>query len=205
MIDDHINSWHICKSYVNIVICLLSIALRYHPILETVQPANLWQTPSSFMSNVARPYPAQQGASSTSQITNPDAIYLANTYPNDVVDLSVSSATAAAAFSSSNNYYPSSDRTHPSPSSTSFPPLYTYLPASYNHHHHHHHSTLSSAVDDNSLLIQNPSLTWLFSVEKSTYIYTQTRIRAPLVQFYIVTSFNLLFILTFHFFSLHNH
>lgn len=50
--------------------------------------------------------------------------------------------------------YPSypSTRTQISPSGTAFPQLFTYAPPSFNHH-------LSSNVDDNSLLIQNPSLT----------------------------------------------
>ncbi len=46
------------------------------------------------------------------------------------------------------NYYP----TQTSPSGTGFPQLFTYVPPNFNHH-------LSSNIDDNSLLIQNPSLT----------------------------------------------
>jgi hypothetical protein len=134
---------------------LSSIAIRYHPIIETVQPPNLWQPSTSFISNVTRPFPAQlqqqTPASSLSSSTNTNAMYLTTNQPNDVIDLSLP-------FSSTNNYY-SSDRTHPSPSGTAYPPLFNYVPPSFNHHHHHHHHHLTSTMDDNSLLIQNPSLT----------------------------------------------
>jgi len=137
----------------------LDPTLRYHQIIETVQPANLWQpTTDSFMSNVSRPYPAQQAhltSSSLAQLTNPNSIYLASSYPSDAIDLSAPNVTS---FPSTNYFSSSNDRVHPSPSSNpaAFPPLFSYIPTGYNHHHHHHH--YSSTVDDNPLLIQNPSL-----------------------------------------------
>ena len=75
-------------------------------------------------------------------------MFLTNTYPNESIDLA-----APVQFQSTNNYYPA-QRTPASPSGTAFPPLFTYAQPTFNHH-------LSSTVDDNSLLIQNPSLTWL--------------------------------------------
>jgi hypothetical protein len=66
---------------------------------------------------------------------------------NDSIDLNV-----PMQFQSTNNSYYPSQRTQISPSGTAFPQLFTYVPPSFNHH-------LSSNVDDNSLLIQNPSLT----------------------------------------------
>ena len=108
------------------------IGLRYRHLIETVQPPNLWQPTDSFMAGIQRPYPAQQ-------TTN-------NSYPDDSIDLA-----APVQFQSTNSYYPS-QRTLTSPSGTAFPPLFTYVPSSFNHH-------LSSTVEDNNLLIQNPSLT----------------------------------------------
>jgi hypothetical protein len=110
----------------------LFLGLRYRHLIETVQPPNLWQPTDTFMSGIQRPFPAQQ-------ITN-------NNYPNDSIDL-----TAPIQFQSTNSFYPS-QKTHLSPSGTAFPPLFTYVQPSFNHH-------LSSTMDDNSLLIQNPSLT----------------------------------------------
>ncbi len=72
--------------------------------------------------------------------------YPAQQIINDSIDLNV-----PIQFQSTNSYYPS-QRTHTSPSGTAFPQLFAYIPPSFNHH-------LSSNVDDNSLLIQNPSLT----------------------------------------------
>ncbi len=80
--------------------------------------------------------------------------YPAQQITNDSIDLN-----APIQFQSTNSYYPS-HRTQISPSGTAFPQLFTYVPPSFNHH-------LSSTVDDNSLLIQNPSVTWL-----SKYIHT---------------------------------
>ena len=109
------------------------IGLRYRHLIETVQPPNLWQPTDTFMSGIQRPYPAQQ-------ITNN------NNYPNDSIDLA-----APIQFQSTNSFYPA-QKTLISPSGTAFPPLFTYVQPSFNHH-------LSSTMDDNSLLIQNPSLT----------------------------------------------
>ncbi|CAF3196787.1 unnamed protein product [Rotaria socialis] len=116
------------------------IGLRYRHLIETVQPPNLWQPTDSFMPGIPRPYPAQQTTNTNS------SIYLTNTYPTDSIDL-----VAPIEFQSTNSFY-SSQRPHVSPSGTTFPPLFTYVPQSFNHH-------LSSTIDDNSLLIQNPSLT----------------------------------------------
>ncbi|CAF3395606.1 unnamed protein product [Rotaria sp. Silwood1] len=112
-------------------------SLRYRHLIETVQPPNLWQPTDSFMPGIPRPYPAQQTANTNS------SIYLTNSYPTDSIDLA-----APTEFQSTNSYYPS-QRTHTSPSGTTFPPLFTYVPQNFNHH-------LSSTIDDNSLLIQNP-------------------------------------------------
>jgi hypothetical protein len=118
------------------------IGLRYRHLIETVQPPNLWQPTDSFMSGIQRPYPAQQPTNND----NNNSIYLTNSYPNESIDLA-----APIEFQSTNSYYPS-QKIQTSPSGTAFPPLFTYVPSSFNHH-------LSSTVDDNSLLIQNPSLT----------------------------------------------
>ncbi|CAF0988619.1 unnamed protein product [Rotaria sp. Silwood1] len=115
----------------------LDPSLRYRHLIETVQPPNLWQPTDSFMPGIPRPYPAQQTANTNS------SIYLTNSYPTDSIDLA-----APTEFQSTNSYYPS-QRTHTSPSGTTFPPLFTYVPQNFNHH-------LSSTIDDNSLLIQNP-------------------------------------------------
>jgi hypothetical protein len=120
---------------------LFFIGLRYRHLIETVQPPNLWQPTDSLMSRVQRPYPAQQTTNN-----NNSSIYLTNNYPNESIDLA-----APLQFQPTNSYYPS-QKTQTSPSGTAFPPLFTYVPSSFNHH-------LSSAVDDNSLLIPNPSLT----------------------------------------------
>ncbi|CAF3421016.1 unnamed protein product [Rotaria socialis] len=123
-----------------IFVCRPSASLRYRHLIETVQPPNLWQPTDSFMPGIPRPYPAQQTTNTNS------SIYLTNTYPTDSIDL-----VAPIEFQSTNSFY-SSQRPHVSPSGTTFPPLFTYVPQSFNHH-------LSSTIDDNSLLIQNPSLT----------------------------------------------
>ena len=67
-------------------------------------------------------------------------------YPNESIDLA-----ASHQFQPTNSFYPA-QKPHQSPSETAFPPLFTYVSPSFNHH-------LTSTVDDNSLLIQNPSLT----------------------------------------------
>jgi hypothetical protein len=116
-----------------LIILSSSIALRYRHLIETVQPPNLWQPTDIYMSGIQRPYPAQ--------LTNTNnSIY----YPNNTIDLAVPTE-----FQSTNSFYP---RTHISPSGTAFPPLFAYVSPSFNHH-------LTSTIDDNSLLIQNPSLT----------------------------------------------
>ena len=97
------------------------------------------------MSGIQRPYPAQQSVS-IPQLTNNNSIYLTNNYSNDTLDLA-----APTQFQSTNSYY-SSQKPQISPSETGYPPLFTYVPPSFNHH-------LTSTIDDNSLLIQNPSLT----------------------------------------------
>ncbi|CAF1056013.1 unnamed protein product [Rotaria sordida] len=118
----------------------LDPSLRYRHLIETVQPPNLWQPTDSFIPGIPRPYPAQQ---TTTTNNNNSSIYLTNSYPTDSIDLA-----APIEFQSTNSYYPS-QRTHTSPSGTTFPPLFTYVPQNFNHH-------LSSTIDDNSLLIQNP-------------------------------------------------
>lgn len=132
-------------------IVFVCLALRFHPMLETVQNNNIWQTGNSYLSNTNRPYSGQQ-----TLLNNANPIYSLNNYPNEVIDLTVSSS-GAAGVPASTLFYATSDRTHSSPSSAGFPPLFNYLPTGYGHHHHSH---LSSNVDENSLLIQNPSLTW---------------------------------------------
>lgn len=108
--------------------------------METVQPPNIWQPPDAFLPGIPRSYPAQQPMNTNS------SIYLPNNYQTDSIDLA-----APIEFQSTNSYY-SSQRPHASPSGTTFPSLFTYAPQNFNNH-------LSSTIDDNSLLIQNPSLT----------------------------------------------